>query len=81
MKDKGIKGKLKAQAIAIGSMMDKPRVHLTSKMLPDIKDWKIGEKYSIMLEVKQESMRQIGGDDGLEASFEILSAESEEDED
>jgi hypothetical protein len=78
---KDIKGKLKKQVEAMEIGMSKPRIYISSEMLPAIKDWKIGEKYDIMIKVKQESMRQIGGDDGLEASFEVLSAKVDEDED
>lgn len=77
---KDIKGKLKKQVEAMEVGMSKPRIYLSSKMLPAIKDWEIGEKYDIMISVKQESMRQIGGDDGLEASFEVLSAKAEDED-
>lgn len=35
-----------------------PTVRLTDEDLPEIKDWKVGEKYTLVMEVEQLSMRQ-----------------------
>ncbi len=77
---KDIKGKLKKQVEAMEVGMSKPRIFLSSKMLPAIKDWEIGEKYDIMISVKQESARLLGEGDGMEASFEVLSAKVEDED-
>lgn len=51
-----------------------PRLILTSEDLPEIADWTDGETYSVTLEVKQ-----IGGTPDKK-SFEVLSAESSDNE-
>lgn len=33
--------------------MSKPGFHITSKDLPELKNWKVGEKYKLELEVMQ----------------------------
>lgn len=38
--------------------MQKPRLHLSSKDLPAIKNWEVGEDYEIKLKVRQESMHE-----------------------
>lgn len=55
-------------------------VCLTEKELPEIKDWKVGEKYTITLEVEQTSMRKsdMGGE--MKAEFKILKAMTEDQE-
>jgi hypothetical protein len=30
-----------------------PRLHLTAKDLPEVKDWKVGSTYTVSLEIKQ----------------------------
>lgn len=35
-----------------------PTIRLTDEDLPEIKDWKVGEKYTLVMEVEQISMRQ-----------------------
>lgn len=59
-----------------------PSINLTEDELPEIKSWKVGSKYSIILEV--EMTRQSKGDIFLsegerkyEGSFKILSATTE----
>jgi len=67
----------------------KPTFTLTEKELPEIKDWKVGKKYTITLDVEQVSAEK--GDSyfdedsskQLRARFKILKAycEDEDDED
>ena len=54
----------------------KPRIHLDNKQLPEVKEWEVGEKYKIMLEVKQvdKSEREIDGKTVISGGFEILKA-------
>ena len=75
-----MKEKMKKQIGAIEMAVVKPRVHLDSKMLPQIKDWKVGEKYDIMLRVKQVGLREMEGG-GMEGAFEIMKAEVEDEYD
>jgi len=35
-----------------------PTIRLTSEDIPELKDWKVGGKYSLSIEVEQTSMRQ-----------------------
>lgn len=60
----------------------KPTFTLTTKDLPDIADWKVGETYEINLKVKQVSLSQdnYDGQNKTRASFEIQSASTGEDE-
>lgn len=55
---------------------EKPKgiLHITSEQLPEIKDWKVGKKYSINLVVEQKSVNQMGKKNILDASFDILKA-------
>lgn len=56
-----------------------PRLHLTVKDYPDIKDWKVGETYTLELKVKQIAMQE-GGWDGkqpLSADFKIVSVDED----
>jgi chromatin remodeling complex protein RSC6 len=64
----------------VKSIYDFPNmVSLNDTELPEIKEWKVGEKYKIELEVEQISMRK--KDDGkMCAEFKILSAEAEKEE-
>jgi hypothetical protein len=70
-----------------------PRIHLTVDDLPDIKNWDVGETYTVSMKLKQTSLQE-GGWDGkqpLSADFRIVSVngkspkkkdmEYEEDED
>lgn len=62
-----------------------PTVHLTDEDLPEIKDWKVGEKYTLVMEVEELSMRQgnewQGADEKdkrIHATFKITSVGVEE---
>jgi hypothetical protein len=61
----------------------KPSIHLSSDDLPGIANCKVGNKYTLTLEVEQTSMRQgseyemigeSGNDKKVSASFKVLSA-------
>ncbi len=61
----------------------KPSIRLTQKDLPAIKDWKVGGKYTIVLEVEQTSAEkgdEYSDDKGLSARFKILKAHTDEDD-
>lgn len=47
-----------------------PTIYLSSKDLPDIKNWKVGETYTLIIQAKQTSMRE-DEDKKIEASFDI----------
>jgi hypothetical protein len=67
--------------MALKSIFDFPNtVVLSDKELPAIKDWKVGEKYTIELEVEQTSMRK-KEDGSMCAEFKINSASSEDETD
>lgn len=38
----------------------RPDINFTEKELPEIKDWKVGEKYTVELEIEQTGMNIIG---------------------
>lgn len=74
------KKNIKEQVGVIEASMAKPRLYLDAEMLPEIKEWKVGDKYEIMLNVRQVGMRE--DEDGtFEASFEIIKASTEGEED
>lgn len=52
----------------------KPSVYLKSKDLPQIKDWEVGNKYTLLMRVKQTSLseNEYEGRKEMSASFEIL---------
>lgn len=52
----------------------KPSLYLTSKDLPAIKNWKVGEIYEVKVKIKQKSMNE--RDDGTHSgSFEVQEIE------
>ena len=54
---------------------DKPTIHLDSKCLPEIKNWKVGKTYEIHLKVRQTSAHEEYGDKKvIGATFEVLNA-------
>ncbi len=55
----------------------KPTIHLTSKDLPEIKNWKVGESYDLIISVKQTGLNE-GQNGMMMASFEIQSVMSAE---
>ena len=50
----------------------KTSLTLTSKMLPEIEDWKVGEKYTLTVTVEQTEVHKAGTDQ-LCAHFDVLS--------
>lgn len=80
------KSKVKLNAVkgyAVGTMGEyKPTLSLTTKELPEIANWKVGETYEIVLKVKQTSLSQdeYDGTKKTRASFEIQNASVEEKE-
>lgn len=63
--------KLSKQVEAISAKLDdKPRFHLSSEMLPEIKKWKVGKTYELTMEVKQVGVRS--SEDELVGDFEIV---------
>lgn len=57
---------------AIESLMDSypPSIHLSDKQVPEIKNWKAGQTYQLIIQVKETSMN-IQKDGRVDASFEI----------
>ena len=53
-------------------------MNIDSDQLPEIKDWKVGGKYSVNLIIEQKSLNA-SDKDILNASFEILKATASED--
>lgn len=53
-------------------------LNIDSDQLPEIKDWKVGGKYNVNLVIEQKSLNA-SDKDILNASFEILSANADED--
>lgn len=55
----------------------KPTISLDSKVLPKIKDWKVGKTYEVYLKIRQVSVHEddYDGKKYLHASFEVVKAE------
>jgi hypothetical protein len=77
----------KKQAAALKNALPKPKSHLTLRMevLPEIKDWKVGEEYGIELKVKMTDASSYADDDGngkpeYMAGFEVIKAEADSEE-
>lgn len=52
----------------------KPTLHVSDKDLPEIKKWKVGEEYEIIIKVTQKSASVIelpNGEQQVNASFEV----------
>lgn len=47
-----------------------PSVHFDSKTLPEIKDWKVGEEYVVVVKAKMKSYSE--HKEGADASFDIV---------
>lgn len=56
-------------------------IHLDSKDLPAMKDWKVGKKYTITLEVRQASRNEYEDSKKVDGSFVILKASTGDDDD
>lgn len=55
---------------------EKPTIHLDSKVLPEIKNWKVGKKYTVHLDVRLTGMHEEYGDKKVVgATFEVNKAE------
>jgi len=55
-----------------------PTLELTSKQVPEVKDWKVGGKYTITVQIEQTSMNksQYGSDtESVRCSFKVLAYE------
>ena len=48
-----------------------PSIHLTSKDLPEIKEWEVGKTYHLVLEVKEKSKTE-ETPGSISASFDIV---------
>ena len=46
-----------------------PSFHISSKELPEVKNWDVGKKYQILLEARQTGKRE--DEEGISADFEI----------
>lgn len=60
---------------------EKPTLSLSSKDLPEIKNWKVGGKYRITIDVEQTASRkadEYDDDKGLHATFKVLKASEHE---
>lgn len=57
----------------------KPRINLTSDQLAQIKDWEVGETYTVILDIKQKSKSEdeFKGKKYISSSFEIVSIKAE----
>lgn len=52
----------------------KPTLYLTTNDLPDIKNWKVGQSYEVIVKIKQTSVHQSEGMP-MGASFEVQEVE------
>lgn len=76
-----IKAKSFDEMHGLGKINEKvlPRLDLSLKDLPEAKDWEVGKKYPLDLEVKMTGMHQSKNSDGR-VEFEIVKIGVEEDE-
>lgn len=47
-----------------------PSFHVNDRQMPEIKGWKVGEKYKMTIQVEQKNMNE--GEKGLSAGFDIV---------
>jgi hypothetical protein len=64
---KAVKGKTVRESPEIF----RPSIHLEEDQLKEIKNWEVGEKYTLILEVTQKSKRE-NSDKKISASFDIM---------
>lgn len=58
----------------------KPSIYIDSKELPEIKDWKVGQTYNLVVKAKMVSSTQ-DQNNSISGRFEIQSMETEDKED
>jgi hypothetical protein len=63
----------KKQIEVMEAMMTKPRISLSSKDLPEIKDWKVGETYRLSEVIMKQRSAHAGHHGVIEAEFEVES--------
>lgn len=55
--------------------MSNPRVSLNTKVLPEVKNWKVGKEYKVELTIKMTGLHEEYGDDKqLCGDFEVIDA-------
>lgn len=61
----------------------KPRITITSDQLSQIKDWEVGETYTVTMQIKQKSKSEdeLNGKKYMSSSFEVVSIETEKEKD
>jgi hypothetical protein len=83
--EKGYKKSKKSKSLAKGYAMPLSEYPLTMTIdedkLPEIKDWKVGEKYSVEVEVTMTGLHKKYDSDKLCGDFEITSVETDMDKD
>ena len=57
-----------------------PSFNVTSEQIPEIKDWEVGEKYRLVIEVEQKSKAE-NDNKIVDSRFEIVSYKTIEDDD
>jgi len=67
--------------VKASSASPKPTFSLTSKELPEVKDWQVGKKYRIVLDVEQVGLDKDEYDKRIHARFKILKACNYDEED
>jgi|SRR3990167_2890314 len=58
------------QGVMPNPMSWPPSFSINAKQMPEIKDWEVGKKYRLVIEVEQKSKNE--REDSLDASFEIV---------
>lgn len=62
------------------SLADLPEtLSLDEDDLPEVKTWKVGQKYTLTIDVKMTGLRQDSMDKTMRGSFDILNVQPEED--
>ena len=59
----------------VGMLNEQPMVHLSDKTLKSVKDWDVGETYTITLKVKMKE-KELRDDNSIEGCFYIVKASS-----
>ena len=56
----------------------KPTLYISSKDLPEIKNWEVGESYDLIVNVKMTGIHQLANGSQTEGTFEVNNAMSAE---
>lgn len=56
------------------TVSNKPTLYLTAKDLPEIKSWKVGQTYEVIVQMKMASQHEMAGSP-MSGSFDVISVD------